>query len=147
MEQVATLQLLRPAFQDKGSIPQKYTCEGENINPPLEIKNIPEGTLSLILIMEDPDAPSGTFDHWLVWNIPPDTQIETGVNPGILGTNSAGKTGYHGPCLPNGKHKYIFTMYALSRELYLEAGAGKKELRFAMQESVLAKSTLVGYYG
>ena len=84
------------AFDDGANIPTKYTCEGEDINPPLQIENIPQGTKTLALIMEDPDAPGGTFDHWLAWNIPPENAIEENRTTGISGTNSAKKTGYKG---------------------------------------------------
>jgi Raf kinase inhibitor-like YbhB/YbcL family protein len=135
------------AFHQDEPIPSKYTCEGENINPPLRIENIPLGTASLALIMEDPDAPKGTFDHWLVWNIPPDNiNIEEDSLPGINGTNSAGKTGYHGPCPPNGSHRYYFHVFALEKELDLQAGAVRKDLEAAMKPYILAQGSLMGRY-
>src|SRR5258706_16356873 len=96
------------AFSDKGHIPKKYSCDGENINPPLEISNIPGEARALALIMEDPDAPRGVFDHWLLWNIPLKEPIAEKSNQGISGTNSFGATGYGGPCPPSGSHRYYF---------------------------------------
>src|ERR1700710_1594086 len=89
-----------PAFENGGTIPSQYTCDGDEINPPLNIANIPHGAQTLALIVEDPDAPRGTFDHWLVWNVPRTGRINENTSPGISGTNGAGKTGYHGPCPP-----------------------------------------------
>jgi Raf kinase inhibitor-like YbhB/YbcL family protein len=98
-----------PAFNNEGDIPAKYTCEGEEVNPPLQIDAIPEEAISLALIVEDPDAPKGTFDHWIVWNIEPKSSITENSNPGISGSNNGGKTGYYGPCPPSGSHRYYFT--------------------------------------
>jgi Raf kinase inhibitor-like YbhB/YbcL family protein len=134
------------AFSHKGHIPPKYTCEGEDINPPLEISNIPDGTKSLAIIVEDPDAPRGTFDHWLVWNISPNTAIGEKTNPGINGTNSFGKTGYGGPCPPSGSHRYFFKVYALNTDLDLPAGADKKALQEAMKDHILDEGGLMGLY-
>src|SRR2546430_2593925 len=96
------------AFSQGGHIPPKYSCEGEDVNPPLEISGIPEKAKALALIMEDHDAPSGIFDHWLVWNIPPNEPIDENSIPGISGRNSFGKDGYGGPCPPSGSHRYFF---------------------------------------
>lgn len=134
------------AFQHEGTIPSRYTCEGDNTNPPLQIDQIPEGTKSLAIIMEDPDAPKGTFDHWLVWNIPPQGMIKENSNPGISGTNSAEKTGYHGPCPPSGSHRYYFHIYALDAELDLQAGETKETLQTAMAPHILASGSLMGRY-
>lgn len=140
------LEVRSSAFSHKGHIPSRYTCDGEDINPSLEIGNIPEGTKSLALIMEDPDAPGGTFDHWLVWNISPNEAISERANPGISGTNSFGKTGYGGPCPPRGSHRYYFKAYALDTTLDLLAGSDKKSLIHAMKEHVLAEGVLMGLY-
>ena len=140
------LQVISIVFSHNGHIPPQYTCEGENFNPPLTIRNIPEGTKTLALIMEDPDAPKGVFDHWIVWNIPPNEAIVERSNPGINGTNSFGKTGYGGPCPPSGSHRYFFRVYALDCELDLEVGSGKKELLDAMEGHVLASGELMGLY-
>jgi Raf kinase inhibitor-like YbhB/YbcL family protein len=141
-----TLVISSPAFQHEGDIPSKYTCDGEGINPPLQIEKIPENTVSLAIIMEDPDAPKGTFDHWLLWNISPGSHIMENSIPGISGTNSADKTGYHGPCPPSGSHRYYFYVFALDAELDLEAGAGKRKLQEAMRPHVLAKGSIMGRY-
>ena len=133
-------------FSQNGHIPPLYTCEGEDINPPLEISNIPEGTKSLALIMEDPDAPRGVFDHWLVWNIPPTQVISERSNPGISGTNGFGKTGYGGPCPPSGEHRYYFKVYALDTEVELLPGSDKKNLLRAMEGHILASGSLMGLY-
>jgi Raf kinase inhibitor-like YbhB/YbcL family protein len=134
------------AFSHNGHIPPRFTCEGENINPPLEILNIPDGTKTLALIMEDPDAPHGTFDHWLVWNMSPNEAIAEQSNPGISGTNSFGKTGYGGPCPPSGSHRYYFKIYALDASLDLLAGANKEALQQAISGHIIAEATLMGHY-
>ena len=105
------MSLFSTAFSHNGHIPPLYTCEGEDINPPLEISNIPEKAVTLAIIMDDPDAPNGTFDHWIVWNIPPNEAIGESSVPGIGGTNSFGKTGYGGPCPPSGVHRYFFSAH------------------------------------
>jgi Raf kinase inhibitor-like YbhB/YbcL family protein len=135
-----------PAFQQDGSIPFKYSCEGEEINPPLNIANIPHGTQTLAIIVEDPDAPKGTFDHWVVYNIPLASHIEENSVPGTSGINGAGMTGYHGPCPPSGSHRYYFYVYALDTELDLKAGSDKKTLQQAMEKHILAKGSLMGRY-
>ncbi len=142
----ATLKVLSTAFSHKGHIPPLYTCEGEDINPPIEVNNIPEGTKTLALIVEDPDASRGVFDHWLVWNISPNEAIAERTNPGISGANSFGKTGYGGPCPPSGAHRYFFKVYALDAKLDLLAGADKKALQDAMEGHILAKGVLMGIY-
>jgi Raf kinase inhibitor-like YbhB/YbcL family protein len=140
------LQVRSVAFSHNGHIPPKYTCEGENINPPLEISNIPEEAKTLALIMEDPDAPNGTFDHWIVWNIPPNEAIAEQSIPGISGTNSFGKTGYGGPCPPSGSHRYFFKVFALDTELDLLAGADKNAFLDAMEGHIMAQGELMGLY-
>jgi Raf kinase inhibitor-like YbhB/YbcL family protein len=133
-------------FSQNGHIPPRYTCEGEDINPQIEISNIPENTTSLALIMEDPDAPRGVFDHWLVWNIPPTGVIAEQTNPGISGTNGFGKTGYGGPCPPSGEHRYYFKVYALNIEIDLLEGSDKKSLLRSMEGHILASGSLMGLY-
>lgn len=134
------------AFAHGELIPQKYTCDGDDVSPPLEISNIPENTVSLALIVEDPDAPNGVFYHWLVWNIPPSPTIGQAINPGISGTNDFGKTGYGGPCPPSGTHRYYFKLYALDAELDIAPGAGKDELANAIEGHILATAELMGRY-
>ena len=140
------LKLSSPAFNNEGEIPSKYTCDGEGINPALHIENIPEDTKTLALIVEDPDAPHGVFDHWIVWNINTVARIEEQSNPGTSGDNSAGKSGYHPPCPPVGSHRYYFYVFALNVTLDLLAGAGKKELQAAMEGHIIAKGSLMGRY-
>jgi|SRR5436189_1452391 len=133
-------------FSHNGHIPPEYTCEGRNINPPLEINNIPEETKTLALIVEDPDASHGVYNHWVVWNILPNEAIAEGSNPGISGTNSFGKTGYGGPCPPSGSHRYFFKVFALDTDLDLLAGSAKEALLDAMKGHVLAEGVLMGKY-
>ena len=102
------------------------------MNPPLEISGFPESTKSLALIVEDPDAPRGVYDHWVVWNIPPNEAIGENSRPGISGKNSFGNTGYGGPCPPAGSHRYFFKVYALDRDLDIQAGSDKQALQNAM---------------
>lgn len=142
----STLKISSTAFSHQASIPVRYTCEGEGINPPFTIENIPAGTQSLAIIAEDPDTSKGVFDHWVVWNIPVDTHIAENSVPGISGNNSSGKTGYHPPCPPDGSHRYFFYVFALDTELSLAAGAGKKDLQEAMKDHILAAGTIMGRY-
>ena len=134
------------AFSHKGHIPPKYTCEGEDINPPLEIENFPKETKTLALIVEDPDAPRGVFDHWLVWNIPPNKPIDENSVPGISGRNSFGKMGYGGPCPPSGTHRYFFKIFALDTSLDLPVGANKNALLEAMHDHVIASGEIMAHY-
>ena len=142
------MKLTSPAFSDGGNIPSKYTCDGENISPPLEISDVPSGTQSLTLVMDDPDAPIGTFDHWLIWNIPADTKtIAEGCEPsGVGGITGFGKIGYGGPCPPSGVHGYKFKLYALSKKLDLKGGFGKKALESAMKGNIIEEVVLTGKY-
>jgi Raf kinase inhibitor-like YbhB/YbcL family protein len=144
---MADLRVKSPAFEQGKLIPKKYTCDGQDINPPLTIEGIPKETKTLVLALDDPDAPSGTFDHWIVWNIPASTnKIAENSVPGKEGFNSAGQTGYMGPCPPSGTHRYFFKVYALDTELALGIGAKKKDAEKAMQGHVLAKGELMGIY-
>jgi Raf kinase inhibitor-like YbhB/YbcL family protein len=133
-------------FSHNGHIPPRYTCEGENINPPIEISNIPEEAKTLALIVEDRDAPTPDFVHWLVWNISPNEAIAERSNLGTSGTNDFGKTGYGGPCPPSGSHRYFFQAFALDMELDLPAGADKNALTQAMKGHILDKAELMGHY-
>ena len=114
-----------PAFKQEGDIPIKYTCDGEGINPPLQIENLPNETVTLAIIVEDPDAPNGIFDHWLVWSIDPVPTIAENRIIGINGKNSAGKNGYSGPCPPNGVHRYMFFVFALDSDIDLPTGGSR----------------------
>lgn len=136
------------AFENNGMIPSEYTCDGDDISPPLSISDIPKEAKSLAIIMDDPDAPMGTFTHWIVWNIPPqkthfakDEKISFNQ-----GRTSFGNTSYGGPCPPGGTHRYFFKFYALDLVLNLKEGSSKSDLEKAMKGHVLAESSLVGKY-
>lgn len=143
---ITQLTITSEAFTGGGPIPPKYTCEGENINPPLDIGTIPDETKCLALIMEDPDAPRGVFTHWVMWNIPVTSHIEENSAPGIQGNNSYDKRQYNGPCPPSGTHRYYFKIYALSEQLTLPEEATKEDLITAMKDYVLSTSELMGRY-
>lgn len=135
------------SFEPNHSIPKKYSCDGDEVNPPLTIDGIPKAAKTLALLLDDPDAPSGTFDHWVVWNIPASTgSIGENTVPGDEGLNSARQPGYMGPCPPSGTHRYFFKVYALDAELSLSANSRKKDVEKAMQGHILAKGELVGLY-
>ena len=136
-----------PAFEHCKLIPKKYTCDGQDINPPLTIEGIPKEAKTLVLAVDDPNAPSGTFDHWIVWNIPASaSKIGENTVPGTEGMNGARQQGYMGPCPPSGTHRYFFKVYALDAELSLGASSRKKDVEKAMQGHILAKGELVGLY-
>ncbi len=136
-----------PAFQEGGLIPLKFSCKGDNINPILEIKSLPAETKSLAVVVEDPDAPSGVFDHWVAWNLPPSSIIDENSKAGVQGTNGRGEVGYAGPCPPSGTHRYQFKVYALDRMLSLPAGTHKKNLLNVIGEHVIAGGELTGKFG
>jgi len=140
------MEITSPAFKHNEYMPAKYTCEGEDINPPLIISGIPERTKSLALIMDDPDAPIGVWVHWVVFDITPITRIEEKSVPGKLGTTNSGRKDYHGPCPPSGTHRYFFKIYALDTQLNLKEGITKGQLEKAMQGHILDKAELVGLY-
>ena len=131
-----------PAFGEGQAIPAQFTCNGLNTPPPLAFHGAPAKAKSLALMVTDPNAPNGTFTHWLVWNIPP---TSTSV-AGILGTNDFGNPAYGGPCPPSGEHRYFFTLYALDAELNLPANAKRPDVDQAMKGHVLAQATLTGRY-
>ncbi len=143
------MRLTSSAFENNQFIPAKYTCDGEDINPPLLISDVPEGTKSLVLIVDDPDAPMGTWDHWVVWNINPSTEkIEEGQTPegAVEGMNDFQKHPYGGPCPPSGIHHYHFKLYALDKILDIDASSRKEDVEKAMEGSILAQSELIGLY-
>lgn len=140
------LSVSSPSFKHEGLIPRTYTCQGSNISPPLVIEGLPEETHSLALIMDDPDAPRRTFDHWLVWNIPPVKVIPENSRPGLEGTNSKGELGYTGPCPPSGTHRYFFKVYAVNMLLDTQKGASKEKLEFALENHTIAYGELIGLY-
>jgi hypothetical protein len=138
-----------PAFKDNGPIPKQYTCDGKDINPPLVFRNIPPGTRSLALIVDDPDAPAGTWVHWVLWNIDPGAKEikENSVPAGALqGRNDFRRTSYGGPCPPSGTHRYFFKAYALDTVLNIDRNSTKQDLEKAMKGHVLAEARTVGLY-
>jgi Raf kinase inhibitor-like YbhB/YbcL family protein len=140
------LQVSSPAFAVNQVIPAQYTCEGKDINPPLEIAGIPEKARSLTLIVDDPDAPGKTWVHWVVWNIPITHHIKENSIPGEQGVNDFKRTAWGGPCPPSGTHRYFFKVYALDTLLQLSSTTTKKQLEQAMGEHILAFGELVGNY-
>ncbi|HEX8038175.1 MAG TPA: YbhB/YbcL family Raf kinase inhibitor-like protein [Chryseosolibacter sp.] len=134
------------AFSHGGLIPPEHTCDGAGKNPPLDIEGIPGAAKSLVLIIDDPDAPNGTFDHWIVWNIPPQRSIQAGSAPGEVGRNSMGQNRYTGPCPPTGTHRYFFKVYALDTQLKLDKSADKAKVEHAMKNHILAYGELMGNY-
>jgi Raf kinase inhibitor-like YbhB/YbcL family protein len=145
----ASITVTSPAFSAGGKIPDRFTCKGANENPMLQFRGIPASAKSLVVIVDDPDAPSGLFTHWLVWNIDPTaTQItEKSVPAGaVQGTNDFGKIGYGGPCPPSGMHRYFFRVSALDQKVNLKGGAKRSELDKAMQGHIVARGELMGRY-
>ena len=145
---VANMKLTSPAFANNGAIPSEHTCDGNDLSPQLVISDVPASAKSLALVMDDPDAPVGTWDHWIVFNIAPSTkQLAKGTEPqGVAGRNSWGRTGYGGPCPPSGTHRYFFKLYALDTKLSLAEGSTKKDLERAMQGHIIAQAQLMGTY-
>jgi len=136
------------AFNHNQPIPKKYTCSGANISPPLTFSDIPQGTQTLALIVDDPDAPVGTFDHWIVWNISGDTkELKEDIDLPHQGTNGYREVKYKGPCPPPGKsHRYFFKLYALDAKLNLPDGSSKSQLESAMEGHIVAKAELIGTF-
>jgi Raf kinase inhibitor-like YbhB/YbcL family protein len=143
---LAELEVTSPAFKHNGSIPSKYTCDGENVNPPLNIKGLPEATKSLVLIVDDPDAPMGTWNHWVVWNIPPRDKIDENTIPGTEGINDFRRCSYGGPSPPSGTHRYFFKVYALDTVLDLSSNSKKRDVERTMAGHILAKGEIIGLY-
>lgn len=138
---------LSSTFADNTSLPVRFTCDGANISPPLTFSGVPKNAKSIALVMDDPDAPMGTWDHWIVWNLPVTAKIEEGKEPDAPhGRNSFGKLHYGSPCPPSGTHRYIFKAYALDSVLALAPGSTKHLLETAMKGHVLAEAKLVGLY-
>lgn len=137
------------AFEDNKAIPAKYTCDGENTNPPLVFSDVPKDVKSLVLIVDDPDAPGGMWVHWTVWNIASATReiLENSVPEGAQeGVTDFSKPGYGGPCPPSGTHRYFFKLYALDSTLDLEDTADKTDLEAAMASHIFASAELMGLY-
>lgn len=147
------MELSSPAFENEGQIPSKYTCDGANISPELNISGVPANAESLVLIMDDPDVPKhiredGMFDHWVVFNIPSDTtKIPEGQEPrGTPGLGTSGGTGYFGPCPPDREHRYFFKLYAIDTTLDLPEKSDKVTVERKMTEHVIDKAHLMGRY-
>lgn len=140
------LKVSSTAFQPEGMIPHQYTCEGRNKNPSLDIEHIPEEAKCLAIIVDDPDAPIGTWVHWVVWNIPVTHHIKENDIHGIEGINDFQKHHYCGPCPPTGTHRYFFKVYALDTLLDLPANTTKHQLEKAMSEHIIAFGELIGLY-
>jgi Raf kinase inhibitor-like YbhB/YbcL family protein len=145
-----SIQITSSAFTEGGTIPKIYTCDDQNVSLPLEWMGVPTNTVSLALIMDDPDAPSGTWVHWVLYNLPPGlTKLEQGKSGGGTdGKNDFGKLGYGGPCPPRGSnHRYFIKLYALDTVLNLKAGSTKAQVENAMKGHILVQGQLMGRYG
>ena len=147
------MRLTSSVFEHEAYIPKKYTCDGQNVNPPLHIEDVPAGCKSFVLIMDDPDVPrslrqDGMWDHWVVFNIPPETrEIAEAHEPlGTHGRGTGGKAKYEGPCPPDKEHRYFFKLYALDTLLSLPENSTKKAVEKAIEGHVLAKAELMGRY-
>ena len=137
------------AFENNQTIPKKYSCDGEEINPRLSFLDVPQDVQSLALIVDDPDAPSGIFTHWTLWNIDPKSSgiSENNIPAGaIQGNSDAGKIGYIGPCPPSGTHHYFFKLYALDSMIDLPSGSKRSDLEKTMENHIIARAEFVGLY-
>lgn len=143
----AKIHISSPAFVSGGRIPARFTCHGANVNPPLEFQGVPASAKSLVVIVEDPDAPAGLFTHWLLWNIPPSTtEIGEKSVPADSAQGDFGKAGYGGPCPPSGNHRYIFRLLALDRRLDLKSGARRPALDKAVAGHILAQGEFMAHF-
>ena len=148
------IEVTSTAFSEGEMIPARFTCDGQDISPPLAWSGVPDTAQSLALICDDPDAPVGTWDHWVLFNLPADAAglpeavpaEPTLASGAVNGKNSWGRLGYGGPCPPGGTHRYFFYLYALDTRLSLESGATKAQLRQAMEGHILAEGQLMGRY-
>lgn len=147
------MEITSTAFNNEGMIPSRHTCDGEDLSPPLSWHDLPEGTKSVAMIADDPDAPGKTWVHWVIYNIPPDGGLPGNVPPeknlpggARQGINDFGRIGYGGPCPPGGVHRYYFKLYALDAQLNLPAGGTKKELLREMEGHVLGEAQLMGRF-
>ena len=143
---VEQLEITSPAFENNGAIPAKYTYDGDNVNPPLHIENLPADTKSLALIIESPDSPGKVWVHWLVWNIEPANEIKENSCPGILGLNDFWEHSYQGPCPPKGKRNYVFNVYALDTMLNLRPRTRRENLEEEMKHHILAQGSITAHY-
>lgn len=142
----STMKLTSSSFADGKAIPIAFTCDGADHSPTLNVADIPANTQSLAIIMDDPDAPAGTWDHWVLFNIDPGVQTINDRTKGTSGANSWGRTGYGGPCPPSGTHRYYFRLYALDTKLDLPEGATKQQVLDALPGHVVAETTTMGTY-
>lgn len=143
------MKLTSPEFKNETAIPSKYTCDGENINPPLEISDVPKNAKCLVLRCDDPDASAGVWLHWIVWNIDPRTKniAESSVpKGGVQGVTSFGSNHYGGPCPPSGEHRYLFKIYAMKEKLDLTTDSTLTEVEKAMEDKILAEADLMCLY-
>ena len=147
------MKIISSVFENGGVMPVKYTCNGENINPPLEFVGVPEEAVSLVLIIDDPDVPAQVredkmWDHWIKFNIPPTTKgvAENSEPAGVAGIGTSKNLKYHGPCPPDTQHRYFFKLYALDTKLNLSEGVTKKEAEQAMANHIIAQAQLIGLY-
>ncbi len=146
-KEAETIKVSSPAFKNMERIPIKYTCDGIDVSPPLEVQGISEKAKSIAIIVEDPDAPLGTFVHWVVWNIEPKKEIPENYKSEYQGKNDFGRIGYNGPCPPRGEmHRYFFKVYVLDEKIELKKGATKEELLKAIEGHVIQKGELIGVY-
>jgi Raf kinase inhibitor-like YbhB/YbcL family protein len=149
VRKMGDLTITSPAFADQGAIPTRFTCDGQDLNPALLFGAAPAGTRSLALVVDDPDAPVGTWVHWVMWNIPPQTrEVKEGSIPAgaVQGLNDWRRNHYGGPCPPSGTHRYFFKLYALDTTLNLPPATTKAGLEHAMQGHILAHGELLGTY-
>ena len=149
MNAASSISITSPSFQASGDIPAKFTCNGTNVSPELQISSVPNEAKSLVLIVDDPDAPRGLFTHWIVWNIDPKTTRmaeNSAPTAGVQGINDFGKRNYGGPCPPSGTHRYFSKIFALDTKLELKPGARRAELDAAMRGHILAQGELMGRY-
>jgi Raf kinase inhibitor-like YbhB/YbcL family protein len=143
------VELTSSAFAQGAPIPRRYSCDGQDVAPPLDWRAVPKEAVSLALIVDDPDAPTGTFTHWLAWGMDPASgRLAEAEGPPREGRNDFGRVGYRGPCPPggHGAHRYFFRLYALDRELPVRSGVGRRDLERAMKDRVLEVAELVGTY-
>ncbi|WP_299762280.1 YbhB/YbcL family Raf kinase inhibitor-like protein [uncultured Pontibacter sp.] len=143
---IHSLQLSSKAFSTGEFIPAKYTCDGDDINPPLEIGAFPEGTQSMVLVINDPDAPNGDWTHWLVWDLPLIHTIEENSVPGIVGLNDFGNCNYGGPCPTISTHRYFFRVYAIDVKVGLPEGSTKENVFLQMENHIIGTGELMGLY-
>ncbi len=140
------MEIRSPSFKENEFIPERFTCDGLNCSPSLEIDHIPVESECLAIIMDDPDAPNGTWVHWVLWNIPVTHHLSEGYSRGVQGMNDFGNSIYGGPCPPNGTHRYFFKIYALNCKLDLKPNSDKIDLEKAMSDHIIGFGELIGLY-